>query len=64
MLSLVVALSGPPSVSFQPAPVWLNAGSVYRSAATHVGVRPAVVVARDEIDLGLTVQITARAITL
>ncbi len=61
MISLLVALSGPPV----PSPPWYGtAGRVYTSNATHVGVRPAVFLARDETDLAVTVQVTARAISL
>jgi len=62
VIALILALSGPPAVQW--APIWRNVGRVYTSATTHVGIRAAIAVTPDEVDVGLTVQVTARAITL
>jgi hypothetical protein len=43
----------------QSLPPWYG-GRVFTSAALHVGLRPAVLVAPDELALGFTMQVTVR----
>jgi hypothetical protein len=56
---LALQLPGEPPAPLTP---WLTGGSVYRSATTHVGVRPAVLVTNDgpEWGLALTAQVSTR----
>jgi hypothetical protein len=61
VIALLLTLSGPP----QPSPPWYgSAGRIYTTSTVHVGVRPALFMAPAELDLGCTLQITARIITI
>lgn len=61
MLALVLALSGPPAPPAVTPPAWYG-GRLLSTPSLHVGLRPALFVGAGEVDVGLTLQISTRAL--
>lgn len=56
-LALAFAVSTAP---LSPPPLPWAGGRIFTSSALHVGMRPAAMIAPDELALGFTVQVTVR----
>jgi hypothetical protein len=62
LIGLVLALQSP--MPAQSPPWYGTAGRIITTPTLHVGIRPAFFLDPDEISIGLTVQITAKELTL